>query len=268
MVVWVRFSKLPIEFYDRSMLKEIGSVIGPVLRIDSYTVSGTRGSYARLCVQVDLEKPLINVVRIGKCRQVVLYEGISALCFSCGHLGHTQGNCCNNIKPCEKGGEVGEASKEQNVGQPGDTTTIQDVGQDFQPSPNYGPWMLVTRKRSLVRNGRGSNSVKENSGSEGYKGKTKSSFETLETTLPGLAREDVIQQVQDECMDTVEVDLLANKINREDLRTDLQASFEEGSFRKPTQSSKFRLAKSLGIKNSKTLKRRSKWPNGNKIITI
>lgn len=99
-------------------------------------------------------------------------------------------------------------------------------------------------------------------------GTSKSSFETLETTLPGLAREDVIQQVQDECMDTVEVDLLANKINREDLRTDLQASFEEGSFRKPTQSSKFRLAKSLGIKNSKTLKRRPKWPNGNKIIII
>ena len=95
------------------------------------------------------------------------------LCFSCGRLGHTQGNCCYSIKPCEKGGEVGEASKEQNVGQLGDTTTIQDVGQDFQPSPNYGPWMLVTRKRSLVRNGRGSNLVKENSGSEGYKGKTK-----------------------------------------------------------------------------------------------
>lgn len=37
--VWVRLSELPIEFYDASVLKEIGSVIGPVLRIDSYTTS-------------------------------------------------------------------------------------------------------------------------------------------------------------------------------------------------------------------------------------
>lgn len=63
---WVRLLELPIEFYDLAVLKEIGSVIGPVLRMDSFTVSGSRGSYARLCVQVDLEKPLINVVRVGR----------------------------------------------------------------------------------------------------------------------------------------------------------------------------------------------------------
>nr|POE50378.1 hypothetical protein CFP56_65819 [Quercus suber] len=210
--VWVRFPELPIEFYDRSVLKEIGSVIGPVLRIDSYTASGTRGSYARLCVQVDLEKPLITVVRIGKCKQAVMYEGISSLCFSCGCLGHTQGNCCYSIKPCED--------------------------------------------------------VKENSRSEGYKGKSKyqvldedgtskSSFETQETTLPDLAREDVMQQEHDESMDTVEVDLLVNKTSREDSRIDPQESFEEGSSKKHTQSSKFRSAKSLGIKSSKTLKRQA-----------
>nr|POE70881.1 hypothetical protein CFP56_76266 [Quercus suber] len=60
---WVRLPKLPIEFYDTSVLKEIGSVIGPVLRIDSYTTSETRGGYARLCVQIDLEKPFINSIR-------------------------------------------------------------------------------------------------------------------------------------------------------------------------------------------------------------
>ena len=48
--VWVRFPELPIEFYDRAILKEIGSAIGPVLRIDAYTAFSLRGSYARLCV--------------------------------------------------------------------------------------------------------------------------------------------------------------------------------------------------------------------------
>ena len=268
MAVWVKFSKLLIKFYNRSVLKEIGSVIGPVLRIDSYSASGTRGSYARLCVQVDLEKPLINVVRIGKCRQVVLYEGISALCFNCGHSGHTQGNCCNNIKPCEKGGEVGEPSKKQNVGQPGDASKVQDVGQGSQPNPNYGPLMLVTRKRSLVQNGRRPTSAKDNSGTEGHSGKikyqlvdedvtSKSSFKTQETMLPSSAREEVTHQVQDESMDTVEFDLLTNKNSREDSQANSQASIKEGSIQKQTQSSKFQTTKSLRIKSFKTLKRQA-----------
>ena len=44
--MWVRLPKLPIEFYDAVMLREIGSTIGPVLCIDSYTASESRGSYA------------------------------------------------------------------------------------------------------------------------------------------------------------------------------------------------------------------------------
>ncbi|KAK9990122.1 hypothetical protein SO802_025107 [Lithocarpus litseifolius] len=54
--------------------KEIGSVTGPVLRIDSFIASGSRGSYARFCVQVDLEKALINMVRVGRLRQKIMYE--------------------------------------------------------------------------------------------------------------------------------------------------------------------------------------------------
>ena len=48
--VWVRLPELPIEFYDKIVLKEIGNAIGPVLRIDYYTASDTRGSFARLCI--------------------------------------------------------------------------------------------------------------------------------------------------------------------------------------------------------------------------
>ena len=60
--VWVRLPELPIEFYEASVLREIGSVIGPVLRVDSFTASETRGGYARLCVQINLDKPLITSI--------------------------------------------------------------------------------------------------------------------------------------------------------------------------------------------------------------
>ena len=94
MAVWVRLPELLIEFYDIILLKEIGNAIGPVLRIDYYTASGTRGSFARLCIQVDLDKPLINMVKIGRLKQRVAYEGIGSLCYCCGWLGHRQENCC------------------------------------------------------------------------------------------------------------------------------------------------------------------------------
>ena len=57
-VVWAQLPGLPIELYELEVLKDIGRAIGPVLRIDATTVAGTRGRYARLCVQVDLDAPL------------------------------------------------------------------------------------------------------------------------------------------------------------------------------------------------------------------
>lgn len=42
----------------------------------------------KLCVQVNIDKPLINSVMIGKMVQQVQYEGINMLYFSCGCLGH------------------------------------------------------------------------------------------------------------------------------------------------------------------------------------
>ena len=209
MAVWIRFPKLPIEFYDREVLKEIGSAIGPVLRIDSYTASGSRGSYARLCVQVNLEKPLINMVRIGKCRQVMMYEGISALCFSCGRLGHTQNKCCNSIKQDEKKDEGNDGEKDQ------------VCSQVSQPNPNYGPWMLVTRKRSPVRNGRGTSVGKSILNSEGQKGKnnqlveddvtSKSSFEALEDMTQEDTCVEMTYQNQQEILSKEELDMVSTQ---------------------------------------------------------
>ena len=47
-----------------------------------------RGRFARLCVQVNLEKPLLRTIHIGKIVQSIQYEGINALCFTCSRIGH------------------------------------------------------------------------------------------------------------------------------------------------------------------------------------
>ena len=91
--VWIRLNELPIEFYNAEALLHIRKAIGNVLRVDTYTTSETRGRFARLCVQVDVDKPLINTVLIGRFEQAVTCKGIHKMCFSCGRLGHRRESC-------------------------------------------------------------------------------------------------------------------------------------------------------------------------------
>lgn len=91
--VWVRLPNLPIEYYEPSVLRDIGKAIGPVLRIDTHTATETRGRFARLCIQISYDRPLIKLIKVGGISQPVHYEGLSSLCFSCGCAGHREENC-------------------------------------------------------------------------------------------------------------------------------------------------------------------------------
>ncbi|XP_023876730.1 uncharacterized protein LOC111989173 [Quercus suber] len=64
--VWIRLNELPIEYYHVEALLQMGKAIGNVLRGDTHTTSESRGRFARLCVQVDVEKPLVTAILIGK----------------------------------------------------------------------------------------------------------------------------------------------------------------------------------------------------------
>lgn len=91
--VWVLLNELYIEYYKSHILKHIGSSIGNVFQVDTHTAVEARGRYARLCVQIDINKPLVSTILIKDLEQLVLYEGISWLCFSCGRVGHCKESC-------------------------------------------------------------------------------------------------------------------------------------------------------------------------------
>ena len=74
--VWVRLHELPIELYETDALEQIGESLGRVLRIDVHTAMEARGKYARLCIQIDVNKPLVDTILIGRFEQPVTYEGI------------------------------------------------------------------------------------------------------------------------------------------------------------------------------------------------
>jgi len=91
--VWVHLPELLVEYYEPSILWDIGKAIGSVLWIDTYTIAETRARFTRICVQVDFDKPLIKLVKIGGIEQPMQYEGINSLCFSCGCVGHKGESC-------------------------------------------------------------------------------------------------------------------------------------------------------------------------------
>ena len=63
--MWVRLPDLPIEYYELSVLRDIGKAIRLVLRIDTHTASETRGRFVHLCVQVNFNDPLVKLVKVG-----------------------------------------------------------------------------------------------------------------------------------------------------------------------------------------------------------
>ncbi|XP_075665573.1 uncharacterized protein LOC142635270 [Castanea sativa] len=97
--VWVRLNKLPIEYNNSKALLLIEKSIGNVLRVDTHTTTEARGRFARLCVQIDVEKPLIMALLIGKFEQRVCYEGVQKFCFSCGRICHRKESCPYIVLP-------------------------------------------------------------------------------------------------------------------------------------------------------------------------
>ncbi|CAN1128360.1 hypothetical protein LINPERHAP2_LOCUS4583 [Linum perenne] len=55
--VWIRLPGIPLEYVDYGILSRIGNQIGKTVRIDHTTLDGSRGNFARLCMEVDLSNP-------------------------------------------------------------------------------------------------------------------------------------------------------------------------------------------------------------------
>ncbi|CAN1127839.1 hypothetical protein LINPERPRIM_LOCUS29861 [Linum perenne] len=59
-LTWVRLPKLPIHYFNTVVVSRIGNFIGRTVRLDLATKEGSRCRYARVCVEIDLTKPLLG----------------------------------------------------------------------------------------------------------------------------------------------------------------------------------------------------------------
>lgn len=86
--VWVRISNLPVNFYHRVILMGIAEGLKKPIKVDLTTVRVERARFARVCVEVNLKKPLKGTIMVNGERDYVSYEGLSNICPTCGVFGH------------------------------------------------------------------------------------------------------------------------------------------------------------------------------------
>lgn len=158
-IVWVRLPDLPIEYYDHDFLFRIGEKIGKPMKIDSATSLTSRGKFARLCVEVDITKPLLAKFWLRRKVRRIEYEGIHLVCFNCGIYGHSQ-DACNKERPggMEVAGEspekVDEAQRNTSGSEKG-KNQVDIMMQLIRPeiTDSYGPGMIAQKNQRRQNQG-------------------------------------------------------------------------------------------------------------------
>ncbi|XP_028804766.1 uncharacterized protein LOC114759711 [Neltuma alba] len=158
---WIHIPDLPMEFYNMESLRMIGNMVGKTIKVDRSTSIYDKGSFARICVEIDLQKLLLPAFTVwGEDRQIV-YEGLHQVCFCCGKYGHQQQACPSNLQD-----KIGDVATRGTVPRPDITKEsaetcdvkeqelINEGGQiqipmkEGSPTPSngcLGPQMLVKR---------------------------------------------------------------------------------------------------------------------------
>ncbi|CAN1163183.1 hypothetical protein LINPERHAP1_LOCUS28482 [Linum perenne] len=129
-LTWVRLPKLPIHYFNSVAVSRIGNFIGKTVRLDLATEEGSRSRYARVCVELDLTKPLLGKYKIEDRVFKIEYESLENVFFDCGGYGHEKENCPELLT---------EHPSEKIETEP--TVTVPEVEE-----LDTGEWMTVQRR--------------------------------------------------------------------------------------------------------------------------
>lgn len=145
MAVWIRVAAIQLECFDVWALKRIGNLLRKLLKIDALTTSQNKGKFARLCVELDLTKPLDAFVQINQTWYNVEYEGLPDICYLCGLYGHKRENCTLREKPSTK--ENGRTCAGSGLEQMDSNAVMAKENVDNDVEHLRGPWMNVPLRR-------------------------------------------------------------------------------------------------------------------------
>jgi hypothetical protein len=113
------------------VLHYIGDRIGKTVKVDRNTIFQERGKYARVCVEVDLNKPLLAMFELKGKVYKVEYEGLHMMCRSCGKFGHYVEGCSEKKTPSNNPRSTTD-----------DVQAVENIADD-----TAGPWVVVQKPR-------------------------------------------------------------------------------------------------------------------------
>lgn len=143
-LIWVWVSNIPIEMFKEKYLLRLGNSLGRAVKVDTTSSEVVRGNFARICVEIDLTQPLKPYVMIIGQICTVEYEGLTRICFHCGHFGHSAAICPRLLPPPPAASTNTEEVRTE--GSPTSSST------PLAPQSPFGPWMLpayVRKKQQL-----------------------------------------------------------------------------------------------------------------------
>ncbi|XP_058764722.1 uncharacterized protein LOC131638194 [Vicia villosa] len=140
--VWVRIAGLPIEYYCPKALTRFGNRIGRAIKIDRTTTKQERGKYARICVAVNLAKPLLGMFQIDGSSYKIEYEGLHLLCLVCGRYGHYKEGCS-----FKSAGKESEEDRSMENGRKEMLHVGEGSGLIGNTTKDDGPWKVVQKQR-------------------------------------------------------------------------------------------------------------------------
>ncbi|CAN1809632.1 hypothetical protein LINPERHAP1_LOCUS25666 [Linum perenne] len=170
-LTWVRLPKLPIQYFNSMAVHRIGNAIGRTVRLDLATSEGSRCRYARICVEIDLTKPLLGKYMIGDRVFYVEYESIENFCYLCGLYGN-KAESCLSCKPAVP--EVVHSPAKE----PAKDTSVEE-GQMAEEG-DTGSWMVVSRRQKKK-------SLATKANSQAGKGNKFAAISQVEEGLSGTA---------------------------------------------------------------------------------
>ncbi|XP_042023078.1 uncharacterized protein LOC121770412 [Salvia splendens] len=98
--VWCNLHALPIHLFEESMLFSIGKLFGEPIQIDHNTITRARLSYARICIEIDISKPVPEkyILRLGG-KDVTLqvrWDKIPHYCSACKNIRYLYSSIFDN----------------------------------------------------------------------------------------------------------------------------------------------------------------------------
>ncbi|XP_052289995.1 uncharacterized protein LOC127899891 [Citrus sinensis] len=109
-VAWIRLAEMNIHLYHKNIIRCLGEIVRPVVKIDYKTVEVQRGKFTRIAVEIDLHKPLISQFNFDGRIQRVEYEYLPTICFGCGKIGHYKDACPDNDEVVPRNENTGDCS--------------------------------------------------------------------------------------------------------------------------------------------------------------